>query len=41
MQREHAVRLRSDIERKRLAGLDALARTASGVAVGLYAADKT
>lgn len=32
-----AVRLRSDVERKRLHGLDALARSASGVDAGLYA----
>ena len=33
-----AVRLRSDVERKRLHGLDALARTGSPVAGGIYAA---
>lgn len=32
-----AVRLRSDVERKRLHGLDAQARSASGVHAGLYA----
>lgn len=31
-----AVQLRSDVERKRLAGLDALARSGSGVGAGLY-----
>lgn len=41
MQDEAAVRLRSDLERKRLAGLDALARSGSGVASGLYSADAT
>jgi aminoglycoside phosphotransferase family enzyme len=41
MQQREAVRLRSDVERKRLAGLDALARSGSGVASGLYAADAT
>ena len=30
------IRLRSDVERKRLAGLDALARSGSGVGEGLY-----
>lgn len=32
-----AVRIRADVERKRLAGLDALARSASSVGGGLYA----
>jgi aminoglycoside phosphotransferase family enzyme/predicted kinase len=41
MQRPGAVRLRSDVERKRLAGLDALARSGSGVGQQLYAADAT
>jgi hypothetical protein len=41
MQSEAAVRLRSDVERKRLAGLDAQARSGSGVASGLYSADAT
>jgi len=41
MQRGAAIRLRSDVERKRLAGLDALARSGSGVATGLYSADAT
>jgi hypothetical protein len=36
-----AIRLRSDVERKRLAGLDALARTRSGVGERLYGADAT
>ena len=34
-----AVHLRSDVERKRRAGLSALERTDSGLSVGLYAAD--
>ena len=41
MQAPGAIRLRSDIERKRLAGLDALARSGSGVGEKLYAADAT
>jgi hypothetical protein len=41
MQVPGAIRLRSDIERKRMAGLDALARSASGVGETLYAADAT
>jgi len=41
MQSAAAIRLRSDVERKRLAGLDALARSGSGVAAGLYSADAT
>jgi hypothetical protein len=41
MQTPGAVRLRSDVERKRLAGLDALARSGSGVGQNLYAADAT
>lgn len=41
MQDPGAVRLRSDVERKRLAGLDALARSGSGVGEQLYAADAT
>jgi aminoglycoside phosphotransferase family enzyme/predicted kinase len=36
-----AVRVRSDLERKRLLGLDALARTASGVGTGIYTPDLT
>jgi hypothetical protein len=34
-----AIRLRSDVERKRLAGLDALASTGSGVGKGIYGQD--
>jgi len=41
MQEPGAIRLRSDVERKRLAGLDALARSGSGVGEQLYAADAT
>jgi aminoglycoside phosphotransferase family enzyme/predicted kinase len=41
MQTPGAIRLRSDVERKRLAGLDALARSGSGVGQNLYAADTT
>ena len=41
MQIPGAIRLRSDIERKRLAGLDALAKSGSGVGQHLYAADAT
>jgi len=41
MQDPGAIRLRSDVERKRLAGLDALARSGSGVGEQLYAADAT
>jgi predicted kinase len=41
MQVPGAIRLRSDIERKRLAGLDALARSGSAVGERLYAADAT
>ncbi|MDA8128691.1 MAG: AAA family ATPase [Betaproteobacteria bacterium] len=41
MQVPGAIRLRSNIERKRLAGLDALARSGSGVGEHLYAADAT
>lgn len=36
-----AIRVRSDVERKRLAGLDALAKSGSGVGGGLYALDAT
>ena len=36
-----AVRARSDVERKRLHGLDALARTASPTGAGLYGAQET
>ncbi|MFO7541541.1 MAG: AAA family ATPase [Thiobacillus sp.] len=41
MQAPGAIRLRSDVERKRLAGLDALASSGSGVGTQLYAADAT
>jgi uncharacterized protein len=41
MQIPGAIRLRSDVERKRLAGLDALARSGSGIGEQLYAADAT
>ncbi len=41
MQTPGAIRLRSDIERKRLAGLDALARSGSAVGQSLYASDAT
>jgi aminoglycoside phosphotransferase family enzyme/predicted kinase len=36
-----ALRLRSDVERKRLVGLEARARTGSALGAGLYAADLT
>ena len=36
-----AIRARSDLERKRLHGLDAMARTGASVGDGLYAADAT
>lgn len=41
MQNPGAIRLRSDVERKRLAGIEALARSGSGVGEQLYAADVT
>ncbi|MBN8764334.1 MAG: AAA family ATPase [Thiobacillus sp.] len=41
MQAPGAIRLRSDVERKRLAGLDALARSGSEIGQQLYAADAT
>ncbi|MDP2056927.1 MAG: AAA family ATPase, partial [Thiobacillus sp.] len=41
MQTPGAIRLRSDVERKHLAGLDALARSGSGVGQNLYVADAT
>lgn len=41
MQTPGAIRLRSDVERKRLAGLDALAQSGSGVGKSLYATDAT
>lgn len=39
LQEHGMVRLRSDIERKRLAGIDASARSASGIEQGLYTQD--
>lgn len=36
-----AIRIRSDVERKRLHGLDAGARTASGVVAGIYSENNT
>jgi len=41
MQDPGAIRLRSDVERKRMAGLDALAKSGAGVGEALYAADAT
>jgi predicted kinase len=41
MQNPGAIRLRSDVERKRLAGLGALERSGSGIGQALYAADAT
>jgi uncharacterized protein len=41
MQAPGAIRLRSDVERKRMAGLDAQARSGSGIGRQLYAADAT
>lgn len=41
MQAPGAIRVRSDVERKRMAGLDALATSGSGVGDGLYAGDAT
>ncbi len=41
MQKPGAIRLRSDVERKRMAGLAALARTDSGVGENLYTSDAT
>ena len=41
MQTPGGIRLRSDVERKRLAGLDVLDRSGSGVGQQLYAADAT
>lgn len=41
MQDPGAIRVRSDVERKRMAGLDALARSGAGVGEALYAADST
>ncbi len=39
VERLGAIRLRSDVERKRLAGLDARSRTGAGVGKGLYGAN--
>jgi hypothetical protein len=41
IERDHAVRMRSDVERKRLAGLDALAKSGSAIGSGLYGSDQT
>ncbi len=41
MQSRGAIRLRSDVERKRMAGLDAPAKSGSGIGQDLYAADRT
>ena len=41
MQTPGAIRLRSDVERKRMAGLDALARSGAAAGEQLYAADAT
>lgn len=41
MQSPGAIRLRSDVERKRRAGLDALAKSGSGVGTQLYGGDAT
>lgn len=41
MQTPGAIRLRSDVERKRMAGLDAQARSNSNIGQNLYAADAT
>lgn len=41
MQTPGAIRLRSDVERKRMAGIDARARSGSGLAAQLYASDAT
>ncbi|MBW8307555.1 MAG: ATP-binding protein, partial [Thiobacillus sp.] len=41
MQTPGAIRFRSDVERKRLAGFDAQASSGSGVGENLYAADAT
>lgn len=41
MQDPGAIRVRSDVERKRMAGLDALAKTGSSVGESLYAAEAT
>jgi uncharacterized protein len=39
LERCGAIRLRSDVERKRLAGLEPLANTGSGIASGLYSSE--
>jgi predicted kinase len=41
MQAPGAIRLRSDVERKRMAGLDALAKSGAGVGEALYSGDAT
>jgi uncharacterized protein len=41
MQSLGAIRIRSDVERKRLAGINVLARSRSGAGAGLYAPDAT
>jgi hypothetical protein len=41
MQTPGGVRLRSDVERKRMAGLDAMAKSGAGVGQDLYATDAT
>jgi aminoglycoside phosphotransferase family enzyme/predicted kinase len=41
MQNPGAIRLRSDVERKRMAGLDALASSGSGIGEQLYTSDVT
>ncbi|MEW6119708.1 MAG: AAA family ATPase [Pseudomonadota bacterium] len=41
MQKPGAIRLRSDVERKRLAGMEALARSGAGIGQALYSGDAT
>ncbi|MGE5088080.1 MAG: AAA family ATPase [Candidatus Levyibacteriota bacterium] len=41
LERIAAIRVRSDVERKRLSGLPADARTGAGIAAGIYAPDAT
>jgi aminoglycoside phosphotransferase family enzyme/predicted kinase len=41
VEREGAIRIRSDVERKRLAGFDAMAQSRSGLDEGLYHSDMT
>lgn len=41
LQQHGMIRVRSDVERKRMAGLDALARSADGAGQGLYAQEAT